>query len=178
MYSANYETISCAYPIIKETIPKSSLGYGTNNKYPDFPPLMTDGRSVIGSWQPESTENANLIESNGIKTNWQYRQFLMKNAQQIQEYNFRETCNDVGYFKRPIDLPSIQSNAVSGQGLKSPTTNLVDDHRSSDKFGHSVPFTFGSILDNTKPTGYQESDLKSIYLSREQLDARRIAPIV
>ena len=157
MYSAQYETISCAYPIIKETIPKSSLGYGTNNKYPDFPPLMTDGRSVIGSWQPESTENANLIESNGIKTNWQYRQFLMKNAQQIQEYNFRETCNDVGYFKRPIDLPSIQSNAVSG---------------------HSVPFKFGSILDNTKPAGYQESDLKSIYLSREQLDARRIAPMV
>ena len=138
MYSANYETISCAYPIIKETIPKSSLGYGTNNKYPDFPPLMTDGRSVIGSWQPESTENANLIESNGIKTNWQYRQFLMKNAQQIQEYNFRETCNDVGYFKRPIDLPSIQSNAVSGQGLKSPTTSLVDDRRSSDKFGDTV----------------------------------------
>ena len=157
MYSAQYETISCAYPIIKETIPKSSLGYGTNNKYPEFPPLMTDGRSVIGSWQPESTENASLIESNGIKTNWQYRQFLMKNAQQIQEYNFRETCNDVGYFKRPIDLPSIQSNVVSG---------------------HSVPFTFGSILDNTKPAGYQESDLKSIYLTREQLDARRIAPLV
>ena len=156
-FSDQYETISCAYPIIKETVPKSSLGYGTNNKYPEFPPLMTDGRSVVGSWQPESTENANLIESNGIKTNWQYRQFLMKNAQQIQEYNFRETCNDVGYFKRPIDLPSIQSNAVSG---------------------HAVPFTFGSILDNTKPSGFQESDLKTLYLTREQLDARRISPMV
>ena len=143
-----YSAISCAYPIIKETVPKSSLGYGTNNKYPEFPPLMTDGRSVIGSWQPESTENANLIESNGIKTNWQYRQFLMKNAQQIQEYNFRETCNDVGYFKRPIDLPSIQSNAVSGQGLKSPTTNLVDDHRSSDKFGKTYDETLVEPYDS------------------------------
>lgn len=157
MYSAQYESINCAYPIIKESLPKSSLGYGTNNKYPEFPPLMCDGRSVIGSWQPESTENAHLIESNGIKSNWQYRQYLMKNSQQLQEYNFRETCNDVGYFKRPIDVPSIQSDVVSG---------------------HSTPFLFGSILDKTKPAGYQESDLKSLYLTREQLDARRISPMV
>jgi hypothetical protein len=157
MYSAQYENIQCAYPIIKETLPKSALGYGTNNKYPEFPPLMSDGRAVIGSWQPESTENANLIESNGIKSNWQYRRFLMKNAQQIQEYNFRESCNDVGYFKRPVDLPSIQSNAISGV---------------------STPYLFGSILDSTKPAGYQESDLKAVYLSREQLDARRISPAI
>jgi hypothetical protein len=157
MYSTQYESINCAYPIIKESLPKSSLGYGTNNKYPEFPPLMTDGRSVIGSWQPESTENAMLIESNGIKSNWQYRQYLIKNSQQLQEYNFRETCNDVGYFKRPIDVPSIQSNVISG---------------------YSTPFKFGSILDKTKPAGYQESDLKSLYLTREQLDARRISPMV
>jgi len=157
MYSTQYESVSSAYPIIKESLPKSSLGYGTNNKYPDFPPMMTDGRSVIGSWQPESIENASLIESNGIKSNWQYRQYLIKNSQQLQEYNFRETCNDVGYFKRPIDLPSVQSNAVSG---------------------YSTPFMFGSILDKTKPAGYQESDLKSLYLTREQLDARRISPMI
>jgi hypothetical protein len=139
MYSTQYESINCAYPIIKESLPKSSLGYGTNNKYPEFPPLMTDGRSVIGSWQPESTENAMLIESNGIKSNWQYRQYLIKNSQQLQEYNFRE------------------SNVISG---------------------YSTPFKFGSILDKTKPAGYQESDLKSLYLTREQLDARRISPMV
>ena len=33
------ENLKCAYPIIKETIPKSSLGYNTNNVYPQFPPL-------------------------------------------------------------------------------------------------------------------------------------------
>ena len=154
----NSQSLESAYPIIKETIPSSSLGYAANNKYPGFPPLMSDGRAVIGSWQPESTENANLIESNGIKTNWQYRQYLTKNSKDILEYNFRESCNDAGYFKRPIDIPSIQSNAVSGM--------------------NNTPFMFNSIMDNRKPPGYEDSDLKQLYLSREQLNARTIAPMI
>jgi hypothetical protein len=157
MYSFQPEKIECAYPIIKETVPKSSLGYASNNKYPEFPPLMSDGRSIIGSWQPESTENANLIESNGIKTNWEYRSYLTKNSKDILEYNFRESCNDAGYFKRPIDIPSIQSNVVSNIG---------------------TPFSFSSIIDDKRPVGYEQSDLKDLYLSREQLDARKIAPMI
>ena len=27
------ETIQCAYPVIKETVPQSERGYRTNNKY-------------------------------------------------------------------------------------------------------------------------------------------------
>lgn len=157
MFSIQPEKLDYAYPIIKETIPRSSLGYSTNNKYPEFPPLMSDGRSIIGSWQPESTENANIIESNNIKSNWEYRRYLTKNSKEIQEYNFRESCNDVGYFIRPIDLPSIQSNTVSD---------------------YNVPYMFRTILDNSKPNGYQESDLKNLYLSREQLNARKISPVV
>jgi hypothetical protein len=40
------ETIQCAYPVVKETVPQSERGYRTNNKYPQFPPLMNDGRSM------------------------------------------------------------------------------------------------------------------------------------
>jgi hypothetical protein len=67
-YFQNSEKIDSAYPIIKETIPLSSRGYHTNNKYPEFPPLMSDGRSVVASWQPEATINADLIQSNNIKS--------------------------------------------------------------------------------------------------------------
>lgn len=157
---SNYqgESLQCAYPVIKETVPRSSLGYNTNNKYPEFPPLMADGRSVTASWQPESTINADLIQSNGITSNWQYRKYLMQNAQQIMEYNFRESSNDVGYYKRPIDLPTMQSNSVSG--IK------------------QQPYVYSSVLDNTKPLGYASSDLKEMYLTREQLNARKIAPVV
>jgi hypothetical protein len=152
------ESLESAYPIIKETIPKSELGYGTNNKYPSFPPLMSDGRAIVGGWQPESTINKDLIESNGIKSNWEYRRYLTKNSKDIMEYNFRESANDVGYFKRPIDIPSIQSNLVNGI--------------------ENTPYKYNSILDKSTPFGYETSDLKQLYLTREQLDARKVSPVV
>ena len=152
------EPLHCAYPIIKETVPRSSLGYNTNNKYPEFPPLMSDGRSVTATWQPEATINADLIQSNGIKSNWQYRKYLTQNAREIMEYNFKESSNDVGYYKRPLDIPSIQSNLVEGI--------------------RQQPYVYLSTLDNAKPFGYASSDLKETYLTREQLNARKISPIV
>lgn len=158
MFSYQPEKLETAYPIIKETIPASSLGYNTNNKYPEFPPLMSDGRAVFGSWQPESILNADLLESNNIKSNWQYRRYLTKNSKEIMEYNFRESCNDAGYFKRPIDLPSMQSNSVTG-------------------FTNS-PYLYKSVLDNTNVLGHDNSDLKNLYLTREQLNARKISPVV
>lgn len=158
MYSYQPEPLTSAYPIIKETVPQSYLGYNTNNKYPQFPPLMSDGRSITATWQPESTINAELIESNGIKSNWQYRRYLTQNAQRIMEYNFRESSNDVGYYKRPIELPSVQSDMVSG--------NFQPPHR------------FKSVLDKEHPFGYSSSDLKQMYLSREELNSRKISPVI
>jgi hypothetical protein len=159
MFSYNQpENLESAYPVIKETIPSSSLGYATNNKYPEFPPLMSDGRSITASWQPEALINDDLIQSNNIRSNWQYRRYLTNNAKDIMAYNFRESSTDNGYYKRPIDLPNMQSNLVSNM--------------------NGVPYNFNSILDKSKPFGYQTSDLKEMYLSREQLDARKISPVI
>jgi hypothetical protein len=157
---SNYEPIplDSAYPVIKETIPQSSLGYATNNKYPQFPPLMSDGRSITSTWQPEAIINDDLIQSNNIRSNWQYRKYLTNNAKDIMQYNFLESSNDVGYYKRPIDLPNMQSNLVSNMNGK--------------------PYGFTSTLDQNKPFGYQTSDLKELYLSREQLDSRKISPVI
>lgn len=151
--------LECAYPVIKETIPATSLGYSTNNKYPEFPPIMNDGRPITATWQPESSINEDLIERNNIKSNWEYRKFLTENSNMIAEYNFRESSSDIGYYKRPIDIPSIQSNTIK------------DDIK-------NTPYTFPSISDNTRPDGYSSSDLKDIYLSREQLEARKISPVI
>jgi len=156
--SSQFEKLDNAYPVIKETIPRSSLGYATNNKYPEFPPLMSDGRSITATWQPEALINDDLIQSNNIRSNWQYRKYLTKNAKDIMEYNFRESSNDVGYYKRPIDLPNMQSNNVKNM--------------------NGVPYNFTSLLDPSKPFGYQTSDLKETYLTREQLDSRKISPVI
>jgi len=160
MFSNQPEILSNAYPIIKETVPQSALGYHTNNKYPQFPPLMSDGRSITASWQPEAALNNQLIQSNNIQSNWQYRRYLTTHAKEVMETNFREASNDTGFFTKraAAEMPTIDKNQVSGMA--------------------ATPFLYSSILDNSKPKGFETSDLKDIYLSREQLDARRISPVI
>ena len=135
---------------IQETIPRSTLGYGTNPVYPGFPPIMMDGRAIVASDQPEAVLNNALIKELGIQSNWQYRNYLTQNAEDIMRYNYRESSNDVGYFKRYTDTAK----------------------------GYNVPFIYPSFISQVKPDGYQNSDLKQAYLSREQLDARKVAPII
>lgn len=147
------EPIHCAFPVIQETLPRSKLGYHSNTTYPEFPPKMADGRSLIASYQPEAVLNANLIKQQGIQSNWQYRQYLTANSQQIAQQNFREACNDVGYFER--FLPGEMGN--------------------QDKIT-ATPYLYDSYLSSATPVGYSSSDLKSIYLSREQLNARLYSP--
>jgi|TARA_Y100000389_G_scaffold178290_1_gene191329 hypothetical protein len=62
------------------------------------------------SWQPETEKNNNLLQSEKIKTNWEYRRYLTNNAPQIMEFNYLDTANSVSYTKRPNEIPSIQSN--------------------------------------------------------------------
>jgi hypothetical protein len=76
---------------------------------------------------------------------------MIKNAKDIMKYNCVQSSNDAGYIKRYDDLMSASSN-------------------------YSTPYIVPSYTDQTKPTGYQTSDLKDTYLTREQLDARMVAP--
>lgn len=144
-----FSFLNNSYPNVKETLPASQLGYNTNNRFPEFPPMMADGRSLISSWQPESEMNNRILKDNDIKSNWQYRKFIKQHANEIIEYNLKEACNDTGYF--------IMNDA------------------NTKKTGE--PYLYKSIDDNTKVLGLEkDSDLKELYLSRERLDARKIAP--
>lgn len=142
----------------KEEKQLSYDGYSTNNQYSEFPPMMKDGRSIVSSWQPESHINKEIKKQNNIKSNWEYRQYLTKNAHSIMNKEFAESANDTGYNMKSSQKPNIQSNEVTGFS--------------------NYPYSFKSILDETKPTGYVESDLKTQYLTREQLQSRQISPVV
>jgi len=124
---------------------------GSNNIHFDFPPIMADGRN-FSSWQPDALVNEHIQKQEHIKTNWQYRQFLTNNASSIMKINSQEACADLG-------LPChFSTNAT-------PSSN--------------VPFTFRTTYDTNKPGfGYSQSNLKNPYLSREQLQARLVAPVI
>jgi hypothetical protein len=149
----SYLSLAAAYPVDTGNdlvIPRSTLGYGVNAVYPGFPPLMSDGRAIVASDQPEAVLNNALLKEAGIQSNWQYRQYLTNQAKDIMRYNYRESANDVGYFKRYQDTP----------------------------VGYSVPYIYPSFISNDKPAGYVSSDLKNTYLSREQLQAQKVAPVI
>lgn len=137
---------------------RPSLGYHTNNKYPTFPPLMMDGRAICASYQPEAVLNKHIIESNNIQSNWQYRKYLTKNAVSIMNQDFTDACNDAGYYKRYSDIAPI--------------------NQKQDTTWFSHPYLYESVVDTDKPKGYITSDLKDAYLSREQLNAKKISPVI
>jgi hypothetical protein len=149
MFFTEPSSYDSAYPTTKETLPPTSLGYHSNSKYDGFPPLMSDGRAITASYQPEAVLNDHLIKEIGVETNWQYRQYLMKNAAEIIKYNRLQTANDAGYFKRYAD---------------------------ADSTTYSTPYVYKTPGSQHKPQGYSSSDLKDVYLSREQLQARMVAP--
>lgn len=121
---------------------------GSNNVYAGFPALMSDGRYGAG-WQPEAVINNEIRKKENIKTNYQYRQYLQHNANEIMKMNNLESCEQC------CACP-FNSNDV--------------------KNTHNSPFLFTGCTDQAKPFGYEDSDLKSLYLSKQQLQARLNAP--
>jgi hypothetical protein len=165
-----------AYPAyIRETLPASTLGYGTNNRYPHFPPKMQDGRSLISSWTPESIMDKQYWKEhetefqNGapLNPNWMYRRYLQKNAYDIMTKNFQETANDTGSMIAQGTVEHQPPTSASSYTASSTTPGSVN-----------VPHMFGALNDPIVPQGYESSDLKTLYLSREQLQARKSAPTV
>ena len=147
----------CAYPkYINDTLPGSKLGYTTNNRYPSFPPKMADGRSLISSWNSSEVGDAafkqdnveEMLKLSPLSPNWAYRRYMQKHGYELMAKNFVDTANDTG---SEVPMPN------------------TDEPK-----GRNVPFAFDSLGDTRVPQGYENSDLKDLYLSREVLYARMI----
>ena len=122
---------------------------GSNNIHFNFPPIMQDGRNYA-SYQPEAVINERIQKENNIHSNWNYRQFMTANANEIMKFNNDEACTALGL------SPHVKSDAT-------PSSN--------------VPFLYKSTFDTAKPGyGYSSSDLKNPYMSRVELQARLISP--
>ncbi|NBQ85697.1 MAG: biotin/lipoyl-binding protein, partial [Methylophilaceae bacterium] len=94
--------------------------------------------------------NRRIQKQENIHSNWAYRQYMQHNGLQIMKYNGEEACYDLGL------SPHVYTD-------KTPSNN--------------VPYLYKNTYDHSRPGyGYSNSDLKNPYLSREQLNARLIAP--
>lgn len=125
-------------------------GYSMNNKYPEFPALMHDGRGPFAAFQPEAAYNTYLKAEPGFSSNHDYRQYLITNGDSIRRTNIHNSANDQGYFQK-----------------------FYSEQRGDRQVMDSTPYTYSSY--NERPH-HSASDLKQLYLSAEELNAQK-APV-
>ena len=122
---------------------------GSNNIHFDYPPLMSDGRQYT-NWNSACNTNNAVIHSNNIQTNYQYRQYLINNAKQVMSSNQKTACDECGFCQ--------YSQAYTPQPLGK--------------------YLYKSCSDMSKPYGYENSDLKNMYVSRQALQSRLTGPLM
>lgn len=124
---------------------------GSNNVYDSAPPLMSDGRN-FSSWLPGNEIDKIIKKDAGIINNSEYRLYLTNNADKIVQLNQLEACNDCGccpYFQNEETMPN-----------------------------QPYLYQWCALPNNgCRPIGYQNSDLKNLYLSRDKLQEIKSNPI-
>jgi len=110
---------------------------------------MSDGRNFAG-WQPGNAVNDAIRRAENIQSNWDYRRYLVQNADVIMNMNRVDAVNHSGH--GPFEVNAFEQEQ------------------------RNVPFMYSSVMDTREPFGYAPSDLKDVYLSRESLQARMVAP--
>ena len=126
---------------------------GSNNIHFNFPPIMDDGRNYA-TWQPGAVVNEMIRQKNNITSNSDYRQYLTHNADEVMQANLIGACDSCGF-----------------------NLNLISNENNNNNGGnYPKPFLFSSPWDQSRPFGYESSDLKNLYLSRHELQSRMMAP--
>jgi hypothetical protein len=126
---------------------------------------MADGRNYA-SWQPGGSRNADIRRKENITSNWEYRKYLINNATNIIQGNMAQACDQC------CACPARYPSAVSHSITAAKNTSTPDTVRTT------VPFLYKSCVEKTRPFGYETSDLKNIYLTKQQLEARMSTPVV
>ena len=121
---------------------------GSNNIHHNFPPLMDDGR-IFTTWHSSSVVNNTIKDNAGMKTNWDYRKYMIENSNRI-----------------------IKNDKIISGFM---TENLEDDGMTD--MPKKSEFSFFKQIDQSK-NGRQPSDLKEEYLSRFDLQKRRDIPVL
>jgi len=123
-----------------------------NNNYYTIQPTQEIQGNLYGLWQPDALTNQKILTDSGVSSNWKYRQYIQKNANDIMKYNTMQAINTSG--NNPYTILNIN-----------PVNN--------------TPYLYNSIHDTSKPSyGFRESDLKQEFLTKQQIKARMISPSI
>jgi hypothetical protein len=114
-----------------------------HNIHLTFPGVMNDGR-LFTSYNPNTVMNNELKKINNINSNQNYKQFLQNNAMDIMKMN-GENC----------------------QYLNNTTIRFNENIKNGN------PYLYHESFEKTQPYGYENSGVKNMYLSRQELNAKK-----
>jgi len=97
---------------------------------------------------PGSETNIKIRNSENINASWKYRKYLQENATSIMKYNQLLNCSDYN----------------------------CDYNYTNNQISPNTPFLYNSCLDNRHQFGYENSNMKQQFLSKQQLECRKVAP--
>ena len=124
------------------------------NNYYTIEPNQEFQTTAYSLWQPDSTTNQKILVNSGINSNWNYRQYMTKNANQIMKHNSMDYINTSG--NNPFTIMNNESVNKSPYLLTS----------------------FQNVNSSSPIVGFNNSDLKQDYVTNERLKARMIAPTI
>jgi len=104
--------------------------------------VTCDGR-IFTDYTTESTVNETIKKQNNIKTNEEYRRFLVNHTSTIIQTNYESM---------------IKQN---------------DTNYGSNQISYGPPKLYSSVQDDSTPFGYEDSVPKQMYISREQLNDKK-----
>lgn len=123
---------------------------------------MSDGRSIVANGKSESLGHNALLQKQGMTNNAQYRDYMIKNAKQIMMSEYRNASNDTGFSEEGRFADYLLASVAPVAQAKDSKQMPVKVKGNQENLGVQV--------------SYKQSDLKNIYLTREQLFERRDYP--
>lgn len=125
-----------------------------NNAFNSAPAIMNDGRN-FAKWTPTPIQSEQIRKDSGAKTtNWEYRRYMMEQADFIIRENQRNAFMETG----GIQWVDGNTNAYSPPALG------------------QTPYLYRNVEDN-RPVYELNSDLKNLYLADVQLQSRMVTPV-
>jgi len=100
------------------------------------------------SWQPGSVLSNEIKKNNNITKNWEYRKYMVDHADSIIKHNQISACNE---------------SSVCIHNLDNKVSNSLVYNKNVSKSVHY---------------GYNNSDLKNLYISRQDLQSRMVTPVL
>ena len=107
------------------TVSAPKLEYNLNNRYAKFPPMTTDGRNIIASWQPGAVVHEKILHDHDIQSNWQYRKYMTANANTIRDQLLENAFTDIGYTTRLYNNTNTNVSKTKTQELSDLKTDYL-----------------------------------------------------